>query len=84
MRVHLGGNNNVELFSQHLLKIGDGTFQNDEESMININSIFVILVRDQNNLSTKFIPKFLIFKINLMNSSVNVQFLSPKTTPSTS
>jgi hypothetical protein len=29
MRVHLGGDNNAELFSQNLLNIGDRNFQND-------------------------------------------------------
>ncbi|XP_022182680.1 uncharacterized protein LOC111042398 [Myzus persicae] len=57
MCVHLGGDNNAELFSQHLLKIGDGTFQNDEDSMIHINSTFAISVLDQNNLINKVYPE---------------------------
>jgi len=57
MRVHLGGVNNAELFSQHLLKIGDGTFQNDKDSIIHINSTFSISVLDQNNLINKVYPE---------------------------
>ena len=57
MRVHFSGDNNAKLFSQHLLKIGDGTFQNDEDRMIYINSTFAILVLDQNNLINKVYPE---------------------------
>jgi hypothetical protein len=57
MRVHLGGDNNAKLFSQHLLKIGDRTFQNDEHSMIYINSTFTISILDQNNLINKVYPE---------------------------
>ena len=55
--VHLGGDNNAKLFSQHLLKIGDGTFQNDKDSIIQINSTFAISVLDQNNLINKVYPE---------------------------
>ncbi|XP_060873898.1 ATP-dependent DNA helicase pif1-like [Metopolophium dirhodum] len=57
MRVHLGGDNNAELFSQHLLKISNGTFQNDKDSIIQINSTFAISVLDQNNLINKVYPE---------------------------
>ncbi|XP_044010203.1 uncharacterized protein LOC122853855 [Aphidius gifuensis] len=53
MRVHLGGDNNADLFSQTLLKIGSGTFQNDNDSTIQITSTFAISVLDQNNVINK-------------------------------
>ncbi|XP_044019694.1 ATP-dependent DNA helicase pif1-like [Aphidius gifuensis] len=57
MRVHLGGDNNADLFSQTLLKIGSGTFQNDNDSTIQITSTFAISVLDQNNLINKVYPE---------------------------
>jgi hypothetical protein len=86
MCLHLGGDNNAELFSHHLLKISDGTFQNDEDSMTHINSTFKISVFDRNNLINKVYLEIshLFNKFNEWLHEPILQFWPLKTTPSTS